>query len=74
MTKDIILNYSNEDFLEKVRKHNLEVAKTGKGKFQYNAVFIDLNAEKNYRLVKKLAFVAILIVLGALRLQKKDIA
>ena len=46
MAKDIIPNYSNEDFLEKVRKHNFEVAKTEKGKFQYNAVFIDLNAVK----------------------------
>lgn len=46
MANNIIPNYSNEDFLEKVRKHNLKVAKTGKGKFHYNAVFIDLNAVK----------------------------
>ncbi len=36
--------YSNESFLEKIRKHNYDVAKTGDGKFRYNAVFIDLNA------------------------------
>jgi MoaA/NifB/PqqE/SkfB family radical SAM enzyme len=44
MYKDKIPYYSNEFFLEEIRSHNLNAAKTGRGEFRYNAVFIDLNA------------------------------
>ncbi len=43
INKDKIPFYSNEVFLEKIKRHNFDVAKRGKGKFKYNAVFIDLN-------------------------------
>lgn len=45
MMKNYLPNYSNDGFLERVKKRNLQVARTG-GEFQYSAVFIDLNAVK----------------------------
>ena len=42
--KDKIPYYSNEAFLEKIKRYNFNIAKQGTGKFKYNAVFIDLNA------------------------------
>lgn len=41
--QDKIPFYSNEAFLEKIKRHNIDVAKGRKGEFKYNAVFIDLN-------------------------------
>lgn len=44
MFKDKIPYYSNEAFLDVIRKHNFKVVGTGRGRLKFSAVYIDLNA------------------------------
>lgn len=46
---DKIPSYSNENFLDKIKQANSITALKGRGRFKYNAVFIDLNAVRCVR-------------------------